>query len=125
MTIEEYRTKISYCYNLPLLLVTGNTAEEIENHARDLCAFRDSINEESNQGKTPREQFGAWLSDVYGIGAAQDEPEPAPVPNYPNVKDFGETHSIYSPSPLEQFRDWFYNKSAYDPTVSGGWKRYN
>lgn len=123
LSIDDYRQSVADCYNLPLDLLPRNSKEAIDRQAEALRDYRDSVQDAQNKELLTSEQFSMWFNGQLGISAPSAEHET--VPNYPSVKDSGEVHGIYSPSPLEEFRDWFYNKSAYNPKKSDGWTCLN
>lgn len=114
---ESIREIVSHETGVPVALLRGDTFEECRSRAAELIDFRDSVSETRRQGKSTREQFSEWFNGT--------ETEPEPVPSsYPSVRSAGNAGQDYqSRTPLEEFREWFYHKTAWRPVDENGWTR--
>ena len=125
MTVEEMKQGYAKAYGIPAVLLTGSTAEEIQAQADDLLLYRQQLN--ADNPKDTRQSFAAWLGTTHPTeySATYDTTEATAPPAYPTIKNGGNANYEYTESrtPLEAFREWFYNKSAWDPARENGWKR--
>lgn len=132
MKNDEIKNLISEKTGVPAEMLTGETAEENLEKARALLSW---YKENKEAAPDPREQFASWIREQTGQPEAET-PEAAldviaeavRIDNggYPNV-NCGPGNVYLDNSdprpPAEQFREWFYNKSSFDPFSSpGGWK---
>ena len=135
MTNEEIKNLITEKTGVPAEMLTGETAEENLERARALLSWRRENKEAAPPD--PREEFASWIRSQ--TGQPEETPEAAldviaetvRIDNggYPKAPDGGTSHlypgsqlfNTYSPE--EQFNNWFYEKSAFDPSASpDGWK---
>lgn len=116
MTIEEIKNEISTYTGIPVELLTGETAEENIARAKDLLAYKQAEQPETEKAQTgtPKEQFTAWISSMMGIEMPCAEPAPE-NPAYPQVRDAGEVDLGDIRTAREKFAEWIQDKMAFDP----------
>ena len=131
MTTEELKQEIAQRTGVPVVLLTGETAEENIAQAKAFLAYKRE--HEAQRPKSHAEQFKAWFNEQYGIeeqdeaGAALaqiEEQARLDAGGYPMTKDSGEVTNMPDPRPArEQFAEWFGQKTAFDPFKDAdGWK---
>lgn len=132
MTTEELKQEIAQRTGVPVVLLTGENAEENIAQAKALLAYKRE--HEAQQPKSHAEQFKTWFNEQYGIeeqdeaGAALAEIEEQArldAGGYPSVHDGGSVNVNLGDgrSTREQFADWLGQQTAFDPFKTDGWKR--
>lgn len=135
MEIEFVKAAISRKTGIPVNLLDGQTAEEIDARAKTLLSIKDQNYSETP--KSPREQFAEYFSDQLGDGYTIQAGNPVqdaktvpkrPISSYPVLPDGGSPYMgpdpEYNGTPREQFAQYFAEKSAFNPFVEpGGWIR--
>lgn len=122
-TMEDFKAMISERLGVPAVLLTGESAEEDLAQAKAILAYKRE--QEQTRPKSHAEQFKEWFNASQGIeepdetAAAFKEIEDAIGINsgaYPSLSDGGEVQNVGDcRTPQEQFKDWFYDVSAYNP----------
>ena len=136
MIQSEIKQLVSQRTGIPENLLNGDTPEEVITRARAVLAYKKSV--EAERPKDAREQFIDWChatekengyfnaADDYigGANRALDEISETlrvEAGGYPRIADGGEiAHGGFTPPPEEQFRDWLYAQTAFDPTRTVG-----
>lgn len=133
MTIEELKQEIAQRTGVPVVLLTGETAEENIAQAKAFLAYKREY--QAQQPKNHAEQFKAWFNEQYGIeeqdeaGAALAEIEEQArldAGGYPYLQDGGSVNVNLGDtrSAKEQFAEWLEQQTALDPFKDvNGWKR--
>lgn len=133
MTIEELKQEIARRTGVPVVLLTGETAEENIAQAKAFLAYKRE--HQAQQPKSHAEQFKAWFNEQYGIeeqdeaGAALAEIEEQTrldAGGYPYLQDGGSVNVNLGDtrSAKEQFTEWLGQQTALDPFKDvNGWKR--
>ncbi len=147
MNVEELKQEIAQRTGVPVILLTGETAEENIAQAKAFLAYKRE--HEAQRPKTAQEQFSDWLGGqleekdrqtaaTYGLqytpahkdeaGAALAEIEEAArveAGGFPKVADGGEVTGLPDARPArEQFAEWLGQKTAFNPFKDGnGWQR--
>lgn len=130
MENAEIKAMISERLGVPVCLLRGESAEEDLAQAKAILAYKRE--QEQTRPKSHAEQFKEWFNASQGIeepdetAAAFKEIEDAIGINsgaYPSLSDGGEVQNVGDcRTPQEQFKDWFYDASAFDPRKDGNWK---
>lgn len=123
MENAEIKAMISERLGVPAVLLTGESAEEDLAQAKAILAYKRE--QEQTRPKSHAEQFKEWFNASQGIeepdetAAAFKEIEDAigiSSGSYPSLSDGGEVQNVGDcRTPQEQFKDWFYDVSAYNP----------
>ncbi len=132
MILDELKTIIEQKTGIPTDLLSGETAEDIISSARALLDLK--RREEMKREKPTREQFAEWFSAVQGEELSDPESialekiaEVVRSDNggYPMPRDGGDVTDLPDMRPTrEKFREWFEDKTAFDPRKNrDGWKR--
>lgn len=131
MTTEELKQEIAQRTGVPVVLLTGETAEENIAQAKAFLAYKRE--HEAQRPKSHAEQFKAWFNEQYGIeeqdeaGAALaqiEEQARLDAGGYPSLQDGGSVNVNLGDtrSAKEQFADWLADRTAFDPFKTDGWK---
>ena len=132
MTLDEFKNEVEQRTGVPASLLDGSTAGEIVTMAKTILAYKKECDVERQN--TPREQFAAWLNESYGVEtqngmdeALDDLTRTAAAENcsYPVIQD-GQVDTSGIPdgrTPEQQFSEWWYKKTAFDPAKKGSWKK--
>lgn len=134
MTPEEIKNLISEKTGVPAEMLTGENAGENLEIARQLLAFKRE-NAEQVQ-KDPGEQFASWIRYQTGEPEKVETPEAAlneiaeqiRIDNggYPRIPDGGASNIAGfigqdARPAAEQFKEWLYNETAFNPFLNDGW----
>lgn len=127
MNIEELKQRIEQDTGVPASLLNGETAEENIAKAKALLAYKREHTVQ--EPKNTKEQFADWfraqegevVQDPAGAALAQIENE---LRSVPVLRDAGEVaHNAAAGTAKEQFAQWLYDKTAWNPRQSAdGWK---
>lgn len=130
MTNEDIKQEIAQRTGIPATLLTGETPEENIVRAKALLAFKRSNTPE--QPKSNREQFAAWFREASGQDPQEDDSmqalkayeEELRVANggFPRLNDAGEVQNMPDGrTSKEAFREWFWDRAAFNPRKQDGW----
>ncbi len=120
MDITVLRKTIEQKAGVPADLLTAETAEGVVEQAKTLLRMREET--EAKRPKTTREQFADWMEPETGETSVLDELSEAvrvDAGGYPMPRDGGEIKLPDSRNTREQFSEWFYQQSAWNPRKGG------
>lgn len=137
MTVEEMKQAISDRTGIPVILLTGETAEENIIKAKALLAYKKEKEAEisATTAQTTKNQFSDWIKTNFEDFGREEKEQPEvnvladleeSLQVVPNIRDGGNSVMCEQQgdgrSTSDLFADWMQSQFEYNPIKEGGWK---
>lgn len=128
MSIDDLKQEIAQRTGVPVILLTGETAEENIAQAKAFLAYKREY--EQQRPKSNSEKFEKWAAAELGEEEPQDTASAAlaeieeavrlDAGGFPRVTDGGEVMGLADARPArDQFAEWIGQKTAFNPFKDG------